>query len=99
MEYNESHESKSVIVRMRLDADTLTSRLKDLVNKLLYAVIWTTTPWSLMANQAIAFSNDVVYCIVEDNSKNLYILAQECLASIEQKLGPLKLITTIMGNT
>lgn len=98
LEYNESHESKSVIVRMRLDTHALASRLKDFENKPLYALIWTTTPWSLVANQAIAFSNNIVYCIVEDNLKNLYILAQECLANTEQKLGPLKLITTITGN-
>ncbi|XP_012524598.2 isoleucine--tRNA ligase, mitochondrial [Monomorium pharaonis] len=97
LEYNESHESKSVIIRMQLDTNTLTLKLKDFANKPLYALIWTTTPWSLIANQAIAFSNDVSYCIVQDNSKNWYILAQACLATIEQKLGPLKLITTIMG--
>ncbi|XP_011689136.1 PREDICTED: isoleucine--tRNA ligase, mitochondrial [Wasmannia auropunctata] len=97
LEYNESHESKSVIVRMRLDTHTLTSRLKNLENRPLYALIWTTTPWSLIANQAIAFASNIAYCIVEDNSKTLYILAQERLADIEQKLGPLKLITTIMG--
>ncbi|XP_071637863.1 isoleucine--tRNA ligase, mitochondrial [Temnothorax longispinosus] len=96
LEY-ESHVSKSVIVRMRLDTHALASRLKNFENKPLYALIWTTTPWSLMANQAIAFSSDIIYCIVEDNSKNLYILAQECLPYIEQKLGPLKLITTITG--
>lgn len=83
---------------MQLDTCTLFSKLKNLENKPLYALIWTTTPWSLIANQAIAFSNNIVYCIVEDNSKNLYILAQECLTSIEQTLGPLKLITTIEGN-
>ncbi|KAG5325590.1 SYIM protein, partial [Pseudoatta argentina] len=97
LEYNESHKSKSVIIRMRLDTHTLASRSKDLENKPLYALIWTTTPWSLIANQAIAFSNNIVYCIVEDKSKNLYILAQECLANIEQKLGPLKFITTVTG--
>lgn len=84
---------------MQLDASTLSSKLRNLENKPLYALIWTTTPWSLMANQAIAFSDNIVYCIVEDNSKNLYIFAQECLTSIEQKLGPLKLITTIAGKT
>lgn len=81
---------------MRVDTHVLASSLKDLQNKPLYVLIWTITPWSLIANQA--FSNNIVYCIVENSSKNLYILAQECLASIEQKLGPLKLITTIMGN-
>lgn len=77
---------------------TLPTRLKNLENKPVYALIWTTTPWSLVANQAIAFSSDIEYCIVEDNSKNLYILAQQCLASIEQKMGSLKLISTIKGN-
>ncbi|XP_012218366.2 isoleucine--tRNA ligase, mitochondrial [Linepithema humile] len=95
LEYNESHESKSVIIRMQLDV--LPPKLKNLGNQSLYALIWTTTPWSLLANQAIAFSNDIVYCVVEDNSKNLYIVAQECLTNIEQKLGSLKLITIIKG--
>ncbi|XP_029173959.1 LOW QUALITY PROTEIN: isoleucine--tRNA ligase, mitochondrial [Nylanderia fulva] len=97
LEYNESHKSKSVIIRMQLDASILPSKLRSLENKPLYALIWTTTPWSLIANQAIAFSDNIVYCIVEDNSKNLYILAQECLTSVEQNLGPLRLITTITG--
>ncbi|KAL6259758.1 hypothetical protein P5V15_009672 [Pogonomyrmex californicus] len=97
LEYNENHESTSVIIRMQLDTQALPPRLKDIQNKPLYALIWTTTPWSLVANQAIAFSNDIGYCIVEDNSKNLYILAQECLTNIEQKIGPLKLIMTITG--
>lgn len=96
LEYNESHESKSVIIRMQLDI--LPSKLKNLENQPLYALIWTTTPWSLLANQAISFSNDIVYCVVEDNSKNLYIIAQECLTNIEQKLSSLKLITIIKGN-
>lgn len=77
---------------------TLPTRLKNLESKPVYALIWTTTPWSLAANQAIVFSSDIEYCIVEDNSKNVYILAQQCLASIEQKMGTLKLISTIKGN-
>lgn len=95
MEYNELHESKSVIVRMQLD--TLPLQLKHLENKLLYALIWTTTPWSLIANQAITFSTDISYCVVKDNFTNLYIIAQECLTDIEQKIGTLKPIITIKG--
>lgn len=97
LEYNEFHKSTSVIIRMQLD--TLPSNLRNLQNKPLYALIWTTTPWTLIANQAIAFSNDIVYCVAEDNSKNLYILGQECIASVEEKLGPLKPIATIKGKT
>jgi len=85
-----------------MQLDTLPSALKNLGNKPIYALIWTTTPWSLIANQAIAFSNDVLYCVVEDNSGNRYILANECLATLcldtEEKIGPLKMVTTIKGN-
>ncbi|EFN83779.1 isoleucine--tRNA ligase, mitochondrial [Harpegnathos saltator] len=95
LEYNESHRSKSVIVRMQLD--TLPSNLKSLGSKALHALIWTTTPWTLIANQAIAFSNDIVYCVVEDSSKNLYIIAQDSVTSVEKKLGPLKAIATVKG--
>lgn len=100
MEHNESHESKSVIIRMQLD--TLPSNLRNLEsleNKPLHVLIWTTTPWTLIANQAIAFSNDTVYCIVEDNSKNLYIIAHACIIHVEKKLGPLKPIINIKGKT
>jgi len=85
-----------------MQLDTLPSTLRNLGDKPIYALIWTTTPWSLIANQAIAFSNDVLYCVVEDNSENRYILAKECLAmlclDIEEKVGPLKMITSIKGN-
>ncbi|EZA61699.1 hypothetical protein DMN91_004103 [Ooceraea biroi] len=94
LEYNEFHQSKSVIIRMQLD--TLPSKLRNLEDRPLYALIWTTTPWSLIANQAIAFSH-IPYCVVEDNSGNRYILAQECLADVERKIGPLKILTTIEG--
>ncbi|XP_032673080.1 isoleucine--tRNA ligase, mitochondrial isoform X2 [Odontomachus brunneus] len=99
LEYNESHKSKSIIIRMQVD--TLPSnlrRLESLEKKPLHALIWTTTPWTLIANQAIAFSNDTVYCVVEDNSKNLYIVAHACIKYVEEKLGPLKPIANIKGH-
>ena len=33
-----------------------------------YAVIWTTTPWTIPVNQAIAFGEDVEYVLVMDHS-------------------------------
>ena len=48
-----------------------------------FAVIWTTTPWTLPGNQALNVHPDVVYNLV-DTSKGLLILAAElqekCLA-------------------
>jgi isoleucyl-tRNA synthetase len=30
-----------------------------------YAVIWTTTPWTIPVNQAIAYGEDIAYCLFE----------------------------------
>jgi isoleucyl-tRNA synthetase len=44
--------------------------------KQVYAVIWTTTPWTLPANQALNVHPDLTYQLV-DTSKGLLILADE----------------------
>jgi isoleucyl-tRNA synthetase len=36
-----------------------------------YAVIWTTTPWTIPVNQAIAYGPDVEYVVVSANGKRL----------------------------
>jgi len=38
-----------------------------------YLLAWTTTPWTLSANVAIAVNNDVDYSLVEYNDKKFYI--------------------------
>lgn len=44
----------------------------------LYAVIWTTTPWTLPANRAIAYNPELEYVVVSNGEKK-YIVAKECL--------------------
>jgi isoleucyl-tRNA synthetase len=46
-------------------------------------VIWTTTPWSLPANQAVALNADFDYVLVHAAGRNLILamqLAEKCLA-------------------
>ena len=59
----------------------------------LYAVIWTTTPWTLPANRAIAYNPELEYVVVTvpsrhlreneepftSNHSNEYIIAKECV--------------------
>ena len=46
----------------------------------LYFLSWTTTPWSIAANRAIAFNTDAEYVIVQDQAKgNNYIVASDLL--------------------
>ena len=59
-------------------------KLSELPNKPGFAVIWTTTPWTLPANQALNMHPEFTYALVETSTK-LLILAQDrvedCLAS------------------
>jgi len=51
-----------------------------------YVLAWTTTPWTLIGNVALAVGNDIDYVKVElDGSK--YILAKELLKNYLKELG------------
>ena len=67
--------SKSVYVVFRSKID----------NENVGLVIWTTTPWTLPANRAIAVGEEIGYCIAQ-NGKEKYIIAEELLTHIENEL-------------
>ena len=48
-------------------------------------VIWTTTPWTIPANVAVAVGESIDYTIVEYNGDRL-VIAVECLEEIEKVL-------------
>ncbi len=58
------HTSPSIFVRFRLKDDIATS-LPALAGKEVFVVIWTTTPWTIPANLAIAMHPEFDYCAVE----------------------------------
>jgi isoleucyl-tRNA synthetase len=58
-------------------------RLKDDANFL----IWTTTPWTLLANVAIAVHPDMEYVYAEIPGKGAYIMARALLENVMGKLG------------
>ncbi|XP_053988281.1 isoleucine--tRNA ligase, mitochondrial isoform X1 [Hylaeus volcanicus] len=94
LEYKE-RKSKAVIVRLRVD--NLSATLNSFNDRTIYALIWTTTPWTLVANQTLAFSPDVVYCLAEDSTGNLNIVAKELLESVESKIGTLQPVAQFVG--
>lgn len=84
VEYRD-HTSPSVYVRFRMTDESVTS-LDLPIEKPLYAVIWTTTPWTLPANLAIAVKPDFDYTVVEHDGVN-YLLATELVDSVTKKFG------------
>jgi isoleucyl-tRNA synthetase len=80
VEYDEHHTSPSIDVRFAL-AESERAKLEaahpGLRGKNVYAVIWTTTPWTLPANLAIAFhpESDYAFYPIEGTS-DVVILAK-----------------------
>lgn len=68
--------SKSVFVKVKLkDFSDLIKNNPEIYN--LYAVIWTTTPWTLPSNLAIAVEKDITYQVLQDKyNNNHYIVAK-----------------------
>jgi len=41
-----------------------------------YAIVWTTTPWTLPASMALAFNAQLPYVLAEDSKGDVYIVAE-----------------------
>jgi isoleucyl-tRNA synthetase len=81
----ENHNSTSIWVRFALTSD---AALIDpaLAGRKVYGLIWTTTPWTIPANVAIAFHPKFEYVAVEVGT-DVYIVALELLKTVAEKLG------------
>ncbi len=51
-----------------------------------YAVIWTTTPWTIPVNQALAYGPELEYCVVEANGRR-YLVGEPLLAGFLARIG------------
>lgn len=78
--------SPSIFVRFALDAKELRQRLKTDVTGNAFVVIWTTTPWTLPANLAVALHPELDYVLVVHN-EDAYIVAEGLLESVSAKFG------------
>jgi isoleucyl-tRNA synthetase len=81
----EDHTSPSIYVAFPVLSD-LSDLDPGLAGKEWSVVIWTTTPWTLPANLAIAFHPDYQYSAVQVGDKG-YIVATELLKSVSEKCG------------
>ena len=109
LEYPDEHFSKSIYVSIKLLS--INDKIESLINEKIKRIpsqkipnnisilIWTTTPWTLPANEAVAVNPRVIYVMVSDNEQNFYILAKDLLEEIQNKLKKeFKLIIEIKGS-
>jgi len=59
----------------------------------LFAVVWTTTPWTLPASMALAFNRNLPYIIAEDASGDAYVMAERLAESVARATG-LRFVST-----
>ncbi|PIE59398.1 MAG: isoleucine--tRNA ligase [Desulfobulbus propionicus] len=78
VEYND-HVSSSVYVKFPVTED-LSAVSGALSGKKISILIWTTTPWTLPANLAVAFHPDVRYAAVEVDDE-VWIMAEDLVES------------------
>ncbi|KAI1378841.1 isoleucyl-tRNA synthetase [Hypoxylon crocopeplum] len=89
LEYRDDHVSHAAWVRFPITEEWRTlpqfESLQDKIQGQLYAVIWTTTPWTLPANRAIAVHDDLEYCVIRYGDSNL-LVAKSRLDALADKL-------------
>jgi isoleucyl-tRNA synthetase len=74
-------------------------KLKEQINsKDAFALAWTTTPWTLPSNLALAVNPKFNYVFVEDNTDhNIYLLGKDLLSRYYKNQEDFKLIKEISG--
>lgn len=68
--------SPSIYVKFAL-AEDLSQQIPELKEKSVYVVIWTTTPWTLPGNLAVALHPDFTYTAVEVADGEVWLLARD----------------------
>ncbi len=103
LEYPEGHTSRSVFAAFPIlkASDTAKSVLEPFLNNLGVA-IWTTTPWTLPGNLAVAMNPDLTYAVVETGSPHhqfqYLIVAADLVERLSETFAtPLNVKATIQG--
>ncbi|MFS2109823.1 isoleucine--tRNA ligase [Sphingomonas sp. Sphisp140] len=51
-----------------------------------HAVIWTTTPWTIPVNQALAYGPDIDYVLLSASNGKRYLIAKQLLLQVDQRV-------------
>jgi len=98
IEYGD-HVSPSIYVKFSMD-DTWKDKISPVEYEKASVVIWTTTPWTLPANLAIALHPDSTYVLIQSNSE-YYLIAENLIdqftKEIDLRIQDIKIIKKFKG--
>ncbi|HSR11716.1 MAG TPA: isoleucine--tRNA ligase, partial [Thermodesulfobacteriota bacterium] len=81
----EDDSSPSITVKFPAVSD-FGGKFPELKNKKVYLLIWTTTPWTIPANLAIAYHPDYIYVAAEVDGE-VWVVAETLLEQVMAKAG------------
>lgn len=89
LEYDEHHISPSIYISFPVDAQELAKRGIALKTdeKISFAV-WTTTPWTLAANVAVALNPDLDYVFVRTKAFGVLVVVESLLDGLLKTISP-----------
>ena len=95
LEYPEEHYSKSIYVSLKITkiSDEIILKFckenpnikRDFFLMNSYITIWTTTPWTIPANEAVAVNPKIKYVFAIDEESRIYLFAEELSPEISKK--------------
>lgn len=86
LEYPDNHVSKSIYVRFCVESPS--ESLKELHSEEspVNIAVWTTTPWTIPANMAVAVNAEIEYSVVQHESTGKLVVAQDLIETFASKL-------------
>lgn len=73
LEYNDKHVSLTTFIKFKAHLDPVLRNRYAIGNDVVYFTVWTTTPWTLPANKALAVGQDISYSLVRHGNEYLII--------------------------
>jgi isoleucyl-tRNA synthetase len=93
--YKDVHDP-AITVKFKISADPDSGAVKGLADGATYFLAWTTTPWTLPSNLALAIGAELDYVLVEDGDER-YVLAESRLASYYKDASSVKIAGRFKG--
>ncbi len=95
---HQERKDPSVYVLFKLDDKTVAAVLPELAGKPVNLLVWTTTPWTLPLNRAVAIRPDAQYVLLEINGHYVMVaqeLANRVAALVE---APVNIVAQVASN-
>ncbi|KAJ7234625.1 isoleucyl-tRNA synthetase [Mycena haematopus] len=100
--YKDDHVSHSVFVVFELHTNAAVFRTHNLVGQSIELLVWTTTPWTLTANMAIAVHPDLAYVVLrrvdtDVHELPLLVIAKDRLEALASIIGAADIVAEMQG--